>query len=309
MSDGQVTLGLHLHEGLSPERTIAAIRAEARAAEAAGFDGVTLSEHHGGFPGYLPCPTLAASWILAATSRIWSGPCPILLPLRPPRLVAEELAWLNAAFPGRVAAGVAPGYVEADFAVAGADLDDRSARFEAGLHRLTSALRGTDDLVRDDLAIRAQSGAPLAIVSACGSVAAARRSAKFGIGLQLGAFTGAERVTRLLDAYRDGGGVGPIMFIRRVWVGDGAPVESLRAQLDRYKGSASATPWIDGGLTGFAHGPGDAIADSLLADRRIGLPTVWNLRVHTGTVSHDEVLEQIARLGDQVLPRLRSHIS
>ena len=37
---------------------------QARAAEAAGFDGVCVSEHHLGFPGYFPNPLQAVSWIL-----------------------------------------------------------------------------------------------------------------------------------------------------------------------------------------------------------------------------------------------------
>ena len=34
--------------------------------QAAGFDGVTMSEHHGGFHGYLPNPLQAAGWCLEA---------------------------------------------------------------------------------------------------------------------------------------------------------------------------------------------------------------------------------------------------
>ena len=50
--------------------------AQAGLAEAAGFDGVMTSEHHGGFPNYLPNPLLAATWALEATERAWAGAVP-----------------------------------------------------------------------------------------------------------------------------------------------------------------------------------------------------------------------------------------
>ena len=68
--------------------------AQAVAAEETGFDGVTVSEHHLGFPGYFPNPLQAASWILERTVRTWVAPAPMLPLLRPTNLVVEELAWL-----------------------------------------------------------------------------------------------------------------------------------------------------------------------------------------------------------------------
>ena len=37
---------------------------QAKLAEEAGFDGLMTSEHHGGFPGYLPNPLQMAGWLL-----------------------------------------------------------------------------------------------------------------------------------------------------------------------------------------------------------------------------------------------------
>ena len=70
-----------------------------------GFAGIMTSEHHGGFPGYLPNPLQVAGFILDSTPIGWAAACPLLLPLRPTALVAEEVAWLAARYPGRVGVG------------------------------------------------------------------------------------------------------------------------------------------------------------------------------------------------------------
>ena len=107
--------------------------AQAALAGAHGFDGVMTSEHHGGFAGYLPNPLQAAGWCLDAMGEGWAAACPLLLPLRPVALVAEEVAWLAARFPGRVGVGVAAGALPADFEIMDTDLDDLASRFDAGL--------------------------------------------------------------------------------------------------------------------------------------------------------------------------------
>ena len=53
------------------------MREQARLAEASGFDGLMTSEHHGGFPGYIPNPLQQAGWLLEATERIWAAPAPL----------------------------------------------------------------------------------------------------------------------------------------------------------------------------------------------------------------------------------------
>src|SRR6478752_6805743 len=98
---GSVSLRLYPHNDLGAVAIVDELRAQAALAEAHGFDGVMTSEHHGGFHGYLPNPLQAAGWCLEATAHAWAAPAPLLLPLRPSALVAEEIAWLAARFPGR----------------------------------------------------------------------------------------------------------------------------------------------------------------------------------------------------------------
>src|SRR5438445_537281 len=115
--------------GLDPVAVLQEMRAQAASAVEHGFAGVMTSEHHGGFAGYLPNPLQLAGFLLDAMPTGWAAPCPLLLPLRPPALVAEEVAWLAARFPGRVGLGVAAGALLVDFELMGTPVDDPTARF------------------------------------------------------------------------------------------------------------------------------------------------------------------------------------
>jgi len=139
---GSVSFRSYPTAGLGPAETIEELRAQAALAVAHGFDGVMTSEHHGGFAGYLPNPLQLAGFLLDAMEDGWAAPCPLLLPLRPAALVAEETAWLAARFPGRVGLGVAAGALAVDFEIMGVPMDGLTARFAAGLDLVASALRG-----------------------------------------------------------------------------------------------------------------------------------------------------------------------
>ena len=108
---------------------VSVLREQGRRAAECGFDGVMVSEHHGGFAGYLPNPIQACSFLLDAMASGWAAPCPLLLPLRPAALVIEEIAWLAARFPGRVGVGLASGSLEQDFTVMGLTKDGLTRRF------------------------------------------------------------------------------------------------------------------------------------------------------------------------------------
>src|SRR5215471_7032539 len=124
------------HDDLDPPAILEEMCAQAALAIDQGFDGVMTSEHHGGFAGYLPNPLQLAGFLLDAMPAGWAAPCPLLLPLRPAALVAEETAWLAARFPERVGLGVAAGALKDDFEIMGLPMDSRAARFSAGLEEL-----------------------------------------------------------------------------------------------------------------------------------------------------------------------------
>ncbi len=68
LAAGAISLRMYPHS-LAPDGIVEEMRVQARAAEAAGFDGVMTSEHHGGFPGYLPNPLLAAGALFSPPSQ------------------------------------------------------------------------------------------------------------------------------------------------------------------------------------------------------------------------------------------------
>lgn len=78
----------------------------ARHVEGLGFDRFLVAEHHGvpGIPGSQPA--MLATAVGAGTSRIRVGTAGIMLPAHQPLIVAEQIATLEALYPGRVDAGI-----------------------------------------------------------------------------------------------------------------------------------------------------------------------------------------------------------
>jgi alkanesulfonate monooxygenase SsuD/methylene tetrahydromethanopterin reductase-like flavin-dependent oxidoreductase (luciferase family) len=307
LASGSVSLRLYPHDGLAASDTVAELRVQASLAADAGFDGVMTSEHHGGFPGYLPNPLLAAGWCLEAMAQGWAAPCPLLLPLRETALVAEDAAWLAARFPGRVGIGVAAGALEADFALVHQSMNDLTARFSGQLAELVDMLSGRDaGPLRDDPAVRACAEHPIPLVSAAMGFTAARRAAGLGIGLLFDSLSTPERNRELVDAYREAGGAAACIAIRRVWIGD-PPHDEVDRQVDRYRSySAPAAQARWGANELIASHDGGTVADRLQETvLRAGADAV-NLRVHVPGVSLAAAREQIVRLGEEVVGPLRA---
>jgi alkanesulfonate monooxygenase SsuD/methylene tetrahydromethanopterin reductase-like flavin-dependent oxidoreductase (luciferase family) len=311
LAAGSVSLRLYPHGDLDAVEIIAELRAQASLAAEHGFDGVMTSEHHGGFAGYLPNPLQVAGWCLEAMPAGWAAPCPLLLPLRPPALVAEEVAWLDARFPGRVGVGVAAGALPADFEVMDLAMDGLPARFTAGLERLAQLLSGQDlGILAGDPALAARAATPVPLVSAAMGFMAVRRAARLGIGILFDSLSVPERCRTLTDAYRDAGGTGPCILIRRAWLGD-PPRGRVEAQLDRYRSytpPAAQAHWGDGDQLVHATDAA-AVADGLVAVTRDVGADALNLRIHVPGVDPQSARDQIAGLGDQVVPRVREAIA
>lgn len=311
LAPGSISLRLYPHD-LRAADIVGELRAQALLAEQVGFDGVMTSEHHGGFPNYLPNPLLAATWALDATDEIWAAPCPMLLPLRPASQVIEDLAWTAQRFPGRLGAGFAAGAMQHDFDLAEVPFDEMVDRFKAALPRVTAALTGGEPeaALADDAAVGALQQSPVPVVSAVASRAAARRAARLGIGLLFDSIIGIERVAELSMVHEQAGGGGSRILIRRAWVGD-PPGEAVATQMARYRAAAPAAAtahWAsDGGLVA-ASDPGE-VAARLAQQLSDAHCDALNLRVFHAGVDPLEVRRQIERLGDDVLPRLRQGIT
>jgi alkanesulfonate monooxygenase SsuD/methylene tetrahydromethanopterin reductase-like flavin-dependent oxidoreductase (luciferase family) len=306
LAAGSVSLRMYPH-ALPASQIVAEMRAQAATAERAGFDGVMTSEHHGGFPGYLPNPLQAAGWLLEATEALWAAPCPLLLPLRHWSQVAEDLAWMSARFPGRVGAGFACGGLAQDFEMADLPYEENLARFKMTLPRIVEALRGKGSApLASDAAIAACAEAPISMLSAAQSPAAVRRAADLGIGLLYDSLQTLERTRQLSNAYREAGGTGVQIAIRRVWLGP-APTERAQAQMEFYRSYAkneAQQHWGTGEeLIAAATGP--ELAERLADFCARSACDALNLRLHLTGLEPAAVREQIQMLGAEVLPELK----
>ena len=126
-----------------------AIAEVARAAEAAGFDAVSVTDHPftparwvaaGGH--HALDPFVALSFAAAATTRVQLLTQVIVLPYRNPFLVAKAASTLDVLSGGRLILGVAAGYLEPEFAALGADFANRNAVADEAIDAIRAAWTG-----------------------------------------------------------------------------------------------------------------------------------------------------------------------
>ncbi|GAB3813246.1 LLM class flavin-dependent oxidoreductase [Tessaracoccus terricola] len=93
-------------EGQSDGEVLAGVVTRAQRAEALGFHRFWVAEHHG-VPGIFgSAPTVLMAALAARTERIRIGTGGVMLPAHQPLVVAEQVATLEALFPGRIDVGL-----------------------------------------------------------------------------------------------------------------------------------------------------------------------------------------------------------
>lgn len=131
-------LGVHLPQFREPVSGTALARA-ARDAEAAGADDLWVSDHLILPPGSTAPPyafhdaLTVLTWAAAATERVGLGTSVLVVPYRPPVVLAKALASLDALSGGRVIAGLASGWMEAEFAALGVPFAGRGHRTDEAI--------------------------------------------------------------------------------------------------------------------------------------------------------------------------------
>ncbi|MEO5840147.1 MAG: LLM class flavin-dependent oxidoreductase [Acidimicrobiales bacterium] len=304
-----ISCRLYPHNDLDAESIVREVCAQAKLALDGGFDGIMTSEHHGGFAGYMPLPLQMVSFILEDTERGWGAPCPLLLPLRPTAMVAEEIAWLDARHPGRVGLGVGSGALALDFTSMGLRLEDANPAFKAEFPKVVAMLRGEQlGELEGDRAFQRCKTNPIPVLSTAVSPAAARRAARNGAGIILEGMSSMERQRELCDEFDKAGGTMSKVLIRRVWVGDlpAAIIEQQRRVYESYSNDAAQRHW-PADQTIHSTDPGEVaerLADAL---QQINADAV-NLRVHLPGVTPAQARDQISRLAGEVVPQLRARI-
>ncbi|WP_275629389.1 LLM class flavin-dependent oxidoreductase [Pseudomonas sp. 273] len=145
MSQKPFKLGFLTHAfGDDPRQVYRDLQEQFEFAEALGFDGGWIAQHHlsGGF-GQLPSPLLLFASIAARTRRIELGTAVVVLPLEDALRLAEDAAVLDALSGGRLQLGIGSGGANLEmFNAFGRDAQRRQQDFQSAQSVLQAALSG-----------------------------------------------------------------------------------------------------------------------------------------------------------------------
>jgi alkanesulfonate monooxygenase SsuD/methylene tetrahydromethanopterin reductase-like flavin-dependent oxidoreductase (luciferase family) len=151
-----------------------------------GFDSLVLSEHHGVDDGWMPAPLTMAAAVLARTARARVMISAAILPLHDPIRIAEQIAVLDNAFPGRMWVVFGAGYRYQEFEMAGLEHAARGRILEEEVGAVLEALSGEtfDWRGRDVLVTPKPVTDPRRMLFVGGGVpAAARRAARLRLSM------------------------------------------------------------------------------------------------------------------------------
>ena len=109
-------------------------------ADQLGFDYVVAAEHHFSSYGFLPNPLLLISMLTQHTEKVRFSTAVMVLPLRNPIQIAEEIAMLDHLTQGRLEVGFGTGYQQYEFQRFQVPLEENRAMFEESLDIITNAL-------------------------------------------------------------------------------------------------------------------------------------------------------------------------
>ena len=224
--------------------------AEARLAEAVGFDSCFFGEHHQDKDGFLPSPLIVAAAVAAQTTTLRLGTSVILLPLHHPVRLAEDVITLDIVSRGRFILGVGLGYQPVDFRTFDIPIGQRVSRFEESVEIIRQCWRGErfdfsgEHFELEDITIRPRpySEPPPPLWIGASRIPGARRAGRIADGFVAGPSTDLESTVALTDAYRraaEAAGRPPVICLMRdAWV---APTSAEAEQvygpevMDAYK--------------------------------------------------------------------------
>lgn len=131
--------------GLDPVEMAARYQASldmAQYADEAGFEILTVEEHHGADNGWSPSPLLFAGMVFGRCPRIGISVSALLVPLHDPLRLAEDIAVLDLASGGRLTVIAGLGYRPEEYAAHGKSWKDRGAIMDESLQVLLQAWTG-----------------------------------------------------------------------------------------------------------------------------------------------------------------------
>lgn len=301
------------------------------AAEAAGFDSLWVTEHHFTADGYLSGLLPLLSAIAARTSRIRLGTNVLLAPLHHPLRLAEDAAVVDLVSHGRLLLGLGIGYRDEEFDALGVPKAERIPRLVEHVATCRAAWTGGPfDFRGQRILSRPVPPGPPPIWLGSWVDAGIRRAGRLADGYISPGGGLADTVHRVgvLDAASEAagraGGPLPIATTNLVWLGETMP-DSVRAGVAHFMrnyGEWYGSSSDDAGgravgdrlarqtdpTAGVLTGPVDRLVELLapLAARFSGeREHQLVLRAAYPGVSRSELVNHIARLGDELLPALR----
>jgi len=158
-----------------------------------------LSEHHGIDDGWMPAPVTMAASILAATQHSPILLSAAILPLHDPIRIAEQIAVIDNAFPGRLWTVLGAGYREEEFEMAGIDRKQRGKLLEEYVGVMRQAWSGEYFEWRGRrVRVMPKPKSPPPILVGGSTELAARRAARLRAGFQP-----AIRDEKLAEIYKE----------------------------------------------------------------------------------------------------------
>lgn len=328
--DRDVRLGIFLLAARAPGQDDAAALTRtveaAVAAERAGFDDVWLAEHHFMSYGVVPSATVLAGHLLAGTGRIDVGTAVSVLSNQHPVALAEQAAMLSLLSGGRFRLGVGRGGPWRDLEVFGTGLVRYEHGFAESLDLLLAWLRSErvgwsgDQFRFREVPVVPRAAVPPPVTVACTSPATERLAAERGLPMLLGMHVDATEKAEALA--RHGDPSLPHISVHLAQVADTREqaVRTVMTEMPR---------WLGPGLEGYVPvddrprpprdpagyvrrlcdlhpvgSPDDCVESIAATIETTGvrhLVLLVEVTARTGPT-----LENIARLGEDVLPKVRA---
>jgi alkanesulfonate monooxygenase SsuD/methylene tetrahydromethanopterin reductase-like flavin-dependent oxidoreductase (luciferase family) len=171
--------------GAPPVALYAAVPEMCAWAEDHGGLAAVLCEHHASEDGYLPAPLMLASAVAARTRRLELSLI-LILPFYDPIRLAEDMAVLDILSEGRASYILALGYRPEEFEQFGLAVSDRGRLADEKLALLRRLLAG-ETVIQDGRRItvtpRPHTPRGPGLMWGGGTVAAARRAGRYGLGM------------------------------------------------------------------------------------------------------------------------------
>jgi probable F420-dependent oxidoreductase len=133
-------------QGETPERHAHRLREFARHAEALGFDSLWITDHivtaHRFYSVSWLDSLMTLSHVAAITERVRLGTSILILPVRPPAVLAKEIATLHYLSGGRYIYGIGTGWYGPEFEACGVHKSERGKRTDEVLAATMALFRG-----------------------------------------------------------------------------------------------------------------------------------------------------------------------